>query len=48
MADLMNERLEEALTVKSKAILKRILDQTSFGKFDFMYLRMGEWLSMFL
>lgn len=48
MDDLMNEIFEGALTGKLKAILKRILDRTSFGKFDFMYLRMGECLSMML
>lgn len=28
-------------------MLKEIVDETSIGKYDFMYLRIGKWLTLF-
>lgn len=30
------------LAYKDQAMLKEIVDESSFGKYDFMYLRIGE------
>ena len=38
-------KLLDTLLTSCKAMLKEIVDETSVGKYDFMYLRIGEWPS---
>lgn len=39
--------LSTLLCSSFQAMLKSILDQTSFGQYDFMYLRIGKHISLF-
>ncbi len=42
VSELVYQVASVMLTVH-KAMLKEIVDETSLGKYDFMYLRIGKW-----